>query len=246
LPEENVGFKLATLKADLGKRLIQLDPQQLFISQYSKMLHQQLGRKTIRKKSVRPLTITFAVGGAGAQRELGVAILKSLRKEILAGRIRINLVAGVHHVVNQYFKDALKKLKMSNTLNDGVDIIFQTTKDQYFTEFNKILRETDIIWTKPSELSFYCALGIPIIMAPPIGSQEIFNQKWLQSIGAGINQEDPRYANEWLIDWLNSGWLAEAAMQGYLEGPKYGTYNTHKIIFNRRKEAKQIKSILQY
>ncbi len=246
LPEENVGFKLATLKADLGRRLIQLDPQQLFISQYAKLLHQQLGRKTIRKKPVRPLTITFAVGGAGAQRELGVAILKSLRKEIIAGRIRINLVAGVHHVVNQYFKDALKKLKMSNTLNNGVDIIFQATKDQYFTEFNKILRETDIIWTKPSELSFYCALGIPIIMAPPIGSQEIFNQKWLQSIGAGINQEDPRYTNEWLIDWLDSGWLAEAAMQGYLEGPKYGTYNTHKIIFKRPKEAKQIKSILQY
>ena len=28
------------------------------------------------------------------------------------------------------------------------------------------MRTTDILWTKPSELSFYCGLGIPIIMAP--------------------------------------------------------------------------------
>ena len=28
------------------------------------------------------------------------------------------------------------------------------------------MRTTDILWTKPSELSFYCGLGIPIVMAP--------------------------------------------------------------------------------
>ena len=51
------------------------------------------------------------------------------------------------------------------------------TTDEYFNTFNETLRETDILWTKPSELSFYAGLGIPIIIAPTIGSLEDFNKK---------------------------------------------------------------------
>ncbi|MEK7072745.1 MAG: hypothetical protein AAB969_04190, partial [Patescibacteria group bacterium] len=117
---------------------------------------------------------------------------------------------------------------------------------EFFKEFNKVLRKTDILWTKPSELSFYCALGIPIITAPPICSQEIFNQRWLRFIGAGVKEDEPRYVNEWLPDWLKSGWLAEAAMQGFLEAPKFGTYNIEKIIFHQYEKAKKVETVLQY
>ena len=33
-----------------------------------------------------------------------------------------------------------------------------------------MLRETDVLWTKPSELCFYPALGIPLIMSAPLGA----------------------------------------------------------------------------
>ncbi|MEK7653181.1 MAG: hypothetical protein AAB358_01740 [Patescibacteria group bacterium] len=246
LPDENVGKNLKDLKLDLGRRLVQLDASKVYLSQYKKTLLSQLGRKNLKTKPTRPLTITFAVGGAGAQRELGAEILKSLKKEILSGKVKLNLVAGVNLEVNQFFKEAIKNLGLRGKLNHGLDIIFQKSKDDYFEEFNHVLRGTDILWTKPSELSFYCALGLPIIMAPPIGSQEIFNQKWLTSIGAGMPQEDPRYTSEWLSDWLKSGWLAEAAMQGFLEAPKYGTYNIERIIFHRLGEMKKVKTVLQY
>lgn len=245
LPEENVGKNLRVLKQDLGRRLIQLDPGKIYFSQYDKMLRQYLGAN-LKKTASRPLSITFSVGGAGAQRELGAVILTSLKKEILTGKVTINLIAGIHSAVNKYFKQAIRERGLGKKLNQGINIVFSTSKTDYFKEFNQVLKTTDILWTKPSELSFYCALGLPIIMAPPIGSQEVFNQKWLQAIGAGINQEDPRYTNEWLFDWLKSGWLAEAAMQGYLEAPKYGAYNIEKIIFHQFKEAKKVKSVLQY
>ena len=87
------------------------------------------------------------------------------------------------------------------------------------------MHTTDILWTKPSELSFYCALGIPIIMTPAIGPQEKCNRRWLREIGAGIKQQDPEYANQWLFDLLNRGRLAEAAWNGFLKARKYGTYN---------------------
>ncbi|HLD28379.1 MAG TPA: hypothetical protein VJB67_02105 [Patescibacteria group bacterium] len=246
LPDENVGENLKVVKQDLGRRLINLDSKKIYLSQYQKTIVRHIGENNLKKNPTRPLTITFAVGGAGAQRELGREIIISLTREILAGKVNINLVAGVHPQVNNFFHQAIKEAGLNRKLNQGVKVIFTKSKPEYFKRFNRILKTTDILWTKPSELSFYCALGIPIVMAPPIGSQEIFNRQWLQSIGAGINQEDPRYTNEWLLDWIDSGWLAEAAMQGFLEAPKYGTYNIEKIIFHQSGQAKRVKTVLQY
>lgn len=245
LPQENVGVNLKILKADLGRRLINLDPGRVYINQFKPSIRSHLGANFKLHKS-RPLTITFAVGGAGAQRELGIEVASSIKKYILDGKMSLNLVAGTNQQVAEYFKEELKKLKLTRELGRGVNIIIEPNKHQYFKTFNKALRESDILWTKPSELCFYCALGLPIIMAPPVGSQEKFNQKWLQLIGAGIDQDDPKYAGEWLCDWLHSGWLAEAAMAGMIEAPKYGTYNIEKIVFGKTKEAKKFKTILQY
>jgi len=246
LPEENVGENLKTIKYDMGRRLIQLDPDQFYISKYKDAIQFNLGRGKLKLRTVRPLTITFAVGGAGAQRELGAEIIASLKREILDGGIAINLVAGTSEEVAKYFKAKIREVRLGKMLDKGLKIIYAPSKYEYFRKFNHVLRNSDILWTKPSELSFYCALGIPIIIAPPIGSQEIFNQKWLQLIGAGIDQEDPKYTNEWLADWLKSGWLAEAAMQGFTEAPKYGTYNIEKIVFHKIKETKKFETILQY
>ncbi len=87
-----------------------------------------------------------------------------------------------------------------------------------------------LLWTKPSELSFYCGLGIPIVFAPLIGSQEVFNQKWLLEIQAGIPQEDPQYANQWLRDLLREGRLAESAWDGFLKARKMGLFKVMEVL----------------
>ena len=69
-----------------------------------------------------------------------------------------------------------------------------------------------------------------IIIAPSIGSQEDFNRKWLLRLGSGMEQENPNYTDQWLFDLLNDGWFAEAAMQGFVEAEKLGTFNIKKII----------------
>ncbi len=246
LPEANLGKKMKIVKEDLVQRLINLDPKKVYHSQYQKTLIEHFGASSLKKRSQRPLTITFAVGGAGVQRELGGTIIKSLREYILSGKIKINLIAGIHSDVKKYFLSEIRKLGLEEKSGKGVKVLFKPNKLEYFNEFDKILRTTDILWTKPSELSFYCALGLPIIIAPPIGSQEIFNRKWLQSLGSGIFQENPKYVNEWLFDWLDSGRLADAAVQGFLEAPKYGSYNIKKIIAHEFKEAKELKTVLLY
>lgn len=224
LPAENIGSqKMEILKADLKNRLVNLDPKKAYCKNYKELINLKLGK--LPHASNHPLTLMFAVGGAGVQKDLGVKIVRNLAREIRTGRIKIILVAGVKPKIKEYF--------LENTKGFGscVEIIFDETMEGYFQKFNESLRRADILWTKPSELSFYAGLGIPIIIAPPIGSQEDFNKRWLLNSGFGFVQKDVKFINEWLFDWLNEGHLAEAAMQGFIEGEKMGTFNIKKICF---------------
>jgi hypothetical protein len=245
LPKKNImGENMELLKSDIGKRLFNLDPKKRFISKYFETIEKAISKKNIIKKSKHPLTLAFAVGGAGAQKNIGKTIIQSLKNKIKKREIKLILIAGTRSEVYKYFKDCVITYGLKKFLNKEIKIVFANNKTNYFNLFNKILRKTDILWTKPSELSFYAGLGIPIIMAPHIGSQEIFNYEWLITTGAGIPQLDPRYTNEWLFDWINSGWLAKAALEGFLYAPKMGTYNIEKIL--RHKKLKLEKPTLIY
>ncbi len=247
LPLDNIGGSdLNILKRDLGRRLYNLDPKRKYIKSYDETIRDQLGSKNMPNKKHHNLTIAFAVGGAGAQRDLGIAIIKSLGRKIKRKEVNINLIAGTHKEINDFFRDTIKDLGFGSNLDKNIKVIHAANKEKYFKEFNKALHTTDILWTKPSELSFYAALGLPIIMAPPIGAQEHFNRKWLRTIAAGIDQEDVKYTDQWLYDWLDSGWFAEAAMEGFMEAPKYGTFNIQKIISQKVEETKLMKTVLQY
>lgn len=233
LPKENIGgLKQKTLRADLSARLYNLDPKGVYRKKYGKLIEDYLGPVKNIKKPTRPLTITFAVGGAGAQREIGATILEKLKKYISSGKINLNLIAGVRNDVYIYYQNVVQSCGLANS--KAVNIVYAEDKMTYFKIFNKLLRKTDILWTKPSELTFYSGLGLPIIMSEPIGSQETYNRGWLIAIGAGVDSLDPEYVDEWLFDWLNSGWLAEAAMEGFLDAPKMGTYHIENIIFKNK------------
>lgn len=223
LPKENIGEHQEILKKDLAVRLHRLDPRASYHERYSSLINSYLPEEIIVN---RPLTITYAVGGAGAQKEFGLIILEKLKNKILSGELAVNLVAGNRPEIKSYFENGIRDLKLEV---NNVKIIFAEDKISYFKKFNQALRTTDILWTKPSELSFYCGLGLPIIMSEPVGSQEDFNREWLINIGAGIDSYNPEYVNEWLPDLLESGRLARAAMDGFLNAENMGAYNIDKL-----------------
>lgn len=235
LPTENIGRNLDILKASLACRIQHLDPTNRYQKKYEHTIQYNLGNATCDEANPHPLTITFAVGGAGAQRDIGIAILDSLHDTIASGEVHLNLVAGVRRDVYDYFEKELKRWHMKHGESESVRIIFAETKQAYFEKFDEALKTTDILWTKPSELSFYAGLGLPIIIAPPVGSQEMYNKAWLHQIGAGFEQEDPRYTHEWLFDWISSGWLAEAAMRGFMDAPHNGVEHITDMVLNGKK-----------
>jgi hypothetical protein len=230
LPIELLGDEnLSVLKKDLAQRLFYLDPKGKFWARHGRNVEHFLGKENCVFRNERKLTITYAVGGAGAQKEIGGQIAHSLKEKLRSGEIKLILVAGIRKEVNEYYHTIKKDIDPDGK---SIKIIFTESLHEYFNIFNNALHETDILWTKPSELSFYCALGIPIVMSPIIGSQEKFNRKWLHEIQAGIRQENPEYTEQWLYDLLNRGTLAESAWDGFLKARKLGIFKIKQVLEN--------------
>lgn len=226
LPLENT--EESVLKEDIRNRIINLDPSLKYRKRYGFVIREKLGK--LPEKSDHPLTITFAVGGAGAQKELGIELVRKLKKQIFEKRLKIILIAGTKKKIKDYFEKEIVNGGLGDFIGHGVEIIYENNFLNYYNKFNNVLHKTDILWTKPSELSFYSALGLPIVIASPIGSQEDFNRRWLLKSGFGIDQRGVEYVKSWLYDWLDEGYLAEMAMEAYIEGERNGVNKIKEYI----------------
>jgi hypothetical protein len=227
LPQENVD----TSAVDLRRRISVLDARGAFRKGYGRMIDAELGPAP--QSGSNPMSITYAVGGAGAQAELARDILFSLSAALRERRMRLNLVAGVRPEVERYFRRMIGEHGLEAEVGQSIHILLAPTKDEYFAKFNELLHDTDVLWTKPSELCFYPALGIPLVMSAPLGAHEERNLETVLRVGAGQRQEDPRAAVEWLTDWANNGLLALNAFQGYFHMPRMGTENIKRLLFAR-------------
>ena len=229
LPLENIGAgNMDILRHDIQKRLSNLDPTGRFMIIHGEEVKYYLGSNSHDYSTSQPLTITYSVGGAGAQTEIGFNALSSLAPFIRSGKVNLNISVGIKSNVYSYFEKLIEKMRLKG--DNMVRIIYSADINEYFKKFNNALRTTDILWTKPSELSFYCGLGIPVIIAPPIGPHEVANKRWLMEIGAGIPQEEPRYCGEWIMDYIADRYFAQAAWDGFLFARKLGVHKIREVL----------------
>jgi hypothetical protein len=222
LPESLLGGPdLPALRRNLMARLVRLDPARAFRCEVAEDVAHFLGALPPEEERRAPLLV-FAVGGAGAQAELARRFLPSLRAPLLEGRLRLALVAGVKEPVREVFEEARAEARLEGC--PGLEILCEADFGAYYRRFNALLADADVLWTKPSEMSFYAALGLPLVCAPPVGVHERRNRRWVREAGAGVKQRDPRLAGEWLLDLIEDGQLAAAAWAGYTRLPKFGLY----------------------
>ncbi len=228
LPAERLGGpELPTLRRDLAARLVRLDPKGVFREQVGSEIHHFLGDLPTEQEGRPPLAV-FAVGGAGAQADLAAALLPTLRPLIEQGRLRLALVAGVRREVAALFGEALCQAGLESALGpthkSPISIVLEADHDAYFDRFHALLGEADLLFTKPSEMVFFGALGLPLILTRPVGVHERYNRRWAVENGVGLKMRDPHHAGDWLREYLTEGTLAAAAWFGYLRLPKFGLY----------------------
>ena len=221
-PEKSrINYLASTKTAQKHLESYGVNPKRIYLTGFP--LPQELVAKSPLFKSGERLTVTFAVGGAGAQAKIGKEVVKGFAPLIKKNKIILHIILGTHRNLVSQFRE-----------EPGINILSCETKEEYFNSFNKIIAGTDVLWTKPSELSFYAGLGLPIIIAPPLGAQEKKNREWLLKLGAGIDQSNPAEAYKWFPKLLKSGRLAEAARAGFLKIKKNAVENISKIVFSKR------------
>ena len=167
-----------------------------------------------------PPLIVFAIGGAGAQVPLAQKVVRGLAGKIKKNLFRLALVAGRRPEVAKALREALYQ----NGVDGQVEVLEDPDVFGYIRRLNALLAGADALWSKPSEMTFFAALGLPFISAPPVGVHEKWNLRWGTDGGAALPQHDPATAGEWLQEWLEDGVLAGAAWAGYQRLPQLGLY----------------------
>ncbi|MFN3414015.1 MAG: DUF6938 domain-containing protein, partial [Thermoanaerobaculum sp.] len=205
----------------MARRLARLDPAGTFRQQFRAELQGALPQLA-RVSSPEPPRLTFAVGGAGAQAFMVRQFLPSLSPLLREDRLRLALVAGVNERVFRRFQQWVTEAGLDHLPSQVLQVLWEPTVEAYLASFHRLLADTDILWTKPSELTFFAALGIALVFAPPVGVHEVLNRRWALERGAGLKQEHPSAAGQWLADWLADGTLAGAAWNGFRRLPRRG------------------------
>lgn len=234
LPHELVGGpRLPALRRNLAARIVRLDPKKQFQEASHEALEIFLGPLP-REPEGQPPLLTVAIGGAGAQAGVVRSLIQGLRAHIDKDRIRLALVAGLRPEIADLFQGWTDEAGLSGKLGGSLWIVRSESMEDNFHAFNELLARTDILWTKPSELAFYAALGIPVVCTWPVGVHERYNRRWLIENGAGFKMHDPHFAGGWITEWLEDGTLAAAAWSGFLRLPKLGLYRILHEIGHKR------------
>jgi UDP-N-acetylglucosamine:LPS N-acetylglucosamine transferase len=214
LPHELVGGRdRPELKRNLAARLSRLRVRGML----RELAERELG--PLPEPDAAPL-IVFAVGGAGAQVPLARALVRGMAPQIKRGELRLALVAGRRPEVASALRDAAHDAGLPE-----LEILEDQDVFSYFRRFNALLARSDALFSKPSEMTFFAALGLPLIAAPPVGVHEEWNLRWAADRGAALSQHDPAFAGEWLLEWLEDGVLSGAALNGFLRLPQLGLYD---------------------
>ena len=154
-----------------------------------------------RRKDGEPVRILLTIGGAGAQRELFAAVIRHLLPSVIKKKAALYINVGDYmQVWNELLSEISLLDKISTThfgkwddtkafaekaLTEHIEGIHAFWHKNIFEAVyctNLLMRSTDILMTKPSELSFY---PVPKIFLKRIGGHEKWGAIHSAEIGDG-------------------------------------------------------------
>ena len=177
-----------------------------------------------------PLHVVFAVGGAGARARRGAALVSELEGPLRQGQLRLTLVAGARPEVECRFRRLAARTGLGGEEGSPVAVLGAPTFAAYEVRFNRLLRSADVLWTKPSELVFFAALGLPLVLDDPVGDHERRNREWLVGLGAALPRPRRGETATALTSWRRSGELAGVACAGLEALPADGVHRIADLV----------------
>ena len=194
----------------------------------------------IAKKQARRILLT--VGGAGAQKEIFAKIIRKVLPEVEAGHAVLYINVGDHKKVweslcqeipeldsvsEKYFDDWNKTCSFAESAIDGdvsgVHAFFHQDIFAAVYASNLLMRSTDILVTKPSELAFY---PIPKLMIKRVGGHEAWGAICTAEVGDGtIECSEADRAIQMLELMLKEDDILKMLISNIIKAYQAGTYN---------------------
>ena len=171
-----------------------------------KDLEDDTARRVDRVKNGKAKRYLLTVGGAGAQQALFADIIRSLLPDIKAGKAVLFINVGDHRNVWESLKKAVPELGSAQVfLNDyprarayaesartgeAKGIVGFCHEDIFAAVYitNLLMRASDVLVTKPSELAFY---PIPKLFIQHVGGHEIWGAIHSAELGDGTYEVAP-------------------------------------------------------
>ena len=202
-----------------------------------------------RAKEGKPVRFLFTIGGAGAQGEFFAAIIKTLLPYVKQDKACIYINCGDYEnvwtmlqnmipefadgslPVKTHFNDWKEELDFANTAIEGLEtesgcgIHAFCNKDIFGAVYitNLLMRASDILVTKPSELAFY---PVPKLFIRRIGGHEMWGAIHSAELGDGTQEcETPQFACQLVRMIMQQPSLIESMCNNIIAQKKLGTYD---------------------
>ena len=202
-----------------------------------------------RANGGKPIRFLFTIGGAGAQGEFFASIIKTLLPYVKQNKACIYLNCGDYEnvwnmlqnmipefadgsvPVTKHFNDWNEELEFANKAIDGFNtdagsgIHAFCNKDIFGAVYitNLLMRASDVLVTKPSELAFY---PVPKLFIRRIGGHEMWGAIHSAELGDGtLECEKPEYACQMVKLLIEQPSLIEGMCNNIIAQKKIGTYD---------------------
>jgi hypothetical protein len=199
-------------------------------------------RRVTRVKGGKPRRILMSVGGAGAQREFMATLLRTALKKVEEGRATLFLNLGDHKGVLDYLLKEVPELASAvrhvNDWNESTAFIDAArdgdlragchiflNDDIYSAVYvtNLLMRISDVLITKPSELAYY---PVPKLFIKRVGGHEMWGAIRGAELGDGtIECANLDYACQALNLMVGQDDLLMMQINSILRQFRMGTYN---------------------
>ena len=195
-----------------------------------------------RKKQKAPMRFLLTIGGAGAQKEIFAAILEHLMPAVKTDQAAVfvnigdyrdvwdylcRVVPGLKEQTRNHFDDwdetcAFSREILSGAVR-GVHVFWHRDIFEAVYSTNLLMRSSDVLITKPSELAFY---PIPKLFIRRIGGHERWGAIHSAEIGDGtLECEDIPHTTQMLDLFLQEERILEEMCAAILRNKAQGTYD---------------------
>ena len=212
-----------------------------------------------RKKDKKPMRFLLTIGGAGAQKEIFEAIIKHLLPAVKKDQAAIfvnvgdyrnvwdELVAsidGMKDVSTEHFEDFAAASEFSAEALEadvtGIHGFYHSNIFEAVYITNLLMRCSDVLVTKPSELSFY---PVPKLFIRRVGKHEMWGAIHSAEVGDGtLECRDIPHILQMTDMFLHGDRLLSDMTEAILSNNKAGLYDgAYKVVekaFELRKKEK--------